>query len=111
MGTCTVCSKRDAGFARTVCKACHRRRRAGAPRRIDAWIVGLTIALAYGFVLVMGGVILFPNLDVHEGWKRGLLYGVGLFLLLRAYIAFRVRSRIEGVLFVTIFLIVLAASR
>lgn len=86
-----------------------RRSRSGAPRRIDIWIVGLTTLLAYVFVLAMAVAILFPNLDVHEGWKLALLYAAEVFFLLRAYIAFKHRSTMEGVLFIVIFLIVLAA--
>jgi hypothetical protein len=86
-----------------------RRSSSRAPRRIDVWVVGLTTLLAYVFMLAMAVAILFPNLDVHEGWKLALLYAAEVFLLLRAYIAFRARSTIEGVMFVMIFLIVLAA--
>jgi uncharacterized RDD family membrane protein YckC len=110
MATCTVCSRRKAVPGQTVCRSCRRRPAPAAPRRIDVWIAWLVVALAYAFILIMGISIFFPNLDVHEGWLRVLLYAVCLFLLLRAYIAFRARSRFEAVLFITAFLIVLAAS-
>ena len=77
--------------------------------RIDRWALTLTAVLAYAFMAAMVVTILFPNLDVAEGWKLALLGLVEVFLLLRAYIAFRVRSTIEGVMWVGIFVIVLAA--
>jgi hypothetical protein len=77
--------------------------------RIDRWVLTLTAVLAYSFILIGAVAILFPDLEVAEGWMLALLGLVELFLLLRAYIAFRVSSTIEGVFFVAIFLIVLAA--
>ena len=71
----------------------------------------MTAGLAYLFMAAMAASILFPNLDVGEGWLIALLLAVEVFLLLRAYIAFRVRSSIEGASFVIIFLIVLLAWR
>ena len=77
--------------------------------RFDRWVLGLTVGLAYLFMAAMAASILFPNLDVGEGWMIVLLLAVEVFFLLRAYIAFRVRSSIEGASFVVIFLIVLIA--
>ena len=56
----------------------------------------MTAGLAYLFMAAMAASILFPNLDVGEGWLIALLLAVEVFLLLRAYIAFRVRSSFEG---------------
>jgi hypothetical protein len=69
----------------------------------------LPVALAYLFMAAMLVSVLFPSLQVPEGWMLLLLAAVELFLLLRAYVAFKVRSRIEGSMFAMIFLMVLVA--
>jgi hypothetical protein len=78
--------------------------------RLDRWALRLTVFLAYSFMLIAVCVTLFPRLGgVGEGWALVLLGLAELFLLLRAYIAFRVNSALEGTFFVAIFLMVLVA--
>jgi hypothetical protein len=74
---------------------------------VDIWVLRLTTALAVllGTAMVVG--VLFPMPGLHEGWKLALLGAAEVFILLRAYLAFRAQARMEVALWVMGFTIVL----
>jgi hypothetical protein len=81
----------------------------GPPSAMDIWALRLTGALAVllGAAMVVG--VLFPIPILPEGWNIALLCAVEVFFLLRAYIAFRARARIEMAMWIMLFGIVLLA--
>ncbi|HEX8394395.1 MAG TPA: hypothetical protein VF665_18765 [Longimicrobium sp.] len=77
------------------------------PSAVDIWALRLTVTLALllGAAMVVG--VLFPIPTLPETWKLALLGAVEVFFLLRAYLAFRARARIELAMWLLVFAIVL----
>lgn len=74
---------------------------------VDIWALRLTVALAVVLAAAMVVGVLFPMPGLHEGWKLALLGAAEVFILLRAYIAFRTRNRIEAAMWIAVFSIIL----
>jgi len=89
--------------------------KAAAPRRfepsiVDIWALRLTGALAVFLSAAMIVSVLFPIRGLNERWMLALLGAAELFILLRAYIAFRVQSWIEAATWIMIFAMILLSQ-
>lgn len=76
---------------------------------MDTWALRLTVTLALFLAAAMIVSVLFPIPDLNERWKLALLGVVEVFILLRAYIAFRTKNWIEATMWIAVFAIILLA--